>query len=172
MAPILPQFRGHPRGRFGRKSLPKLADFSLSWAEGEVKMYRMYREIQNLDQNFSLKSWNCRETSPSLKALGWPLRNIYLLPEIPGSKSCNLATIATIIIQVLAIFAATFYCHSNLISGNNFLPQLVLATNCCRKHCTCSILLTHFPFPVNSKIGGKVGGMLVMLSISLCCFLD
>ena len=22
--------RGHPRGRFGRKSLPKLADFSLS----------------------------------------------------------------------------------------------------------------------------------------------
>ena len=28
---------------------------SLSWAEGEVKMYRMYREIQNLDQNFSLK---------------------------------------------------------------------------------------------------------------------
>ena len=42
--------RGHPRGWFGRKSLPKLADFSLSWAEGEVKMYRMYREIQNLDQ--------------------------------------------------------------------------------------------------------------------------
>ena len=31
----------------------------------------MYREIQNLDQNFSLKSWNCRKTSPSLKALGW-----------------------------------------------------------------------------------------------------
>ena len=29
--------RGHPRGQFGRKSLPKLADFSLSWAEGEVK---------------------------------------------------------------------------------------------------------------------------------------
>ena len=28
---------------------------SLSWAEGEVKMYRMYREIQNLDQKFSLK---------------------------------------------------------------------------------------------------------------------
>ena len=66
-------YRGHPRGQFGRKSLPKLADFSLSWAEGEVKMYRMYREIQNLDQNFSLKSWNCRKTSPSLKAPGWPL---------------------------------------------------------------------------------------------------
>ena len=66
--------RGHPRGRFGRKSLPNLADFSLSWAGGEVKMYRMYREIQNLDQNFSLKSWICRKTSPSLKALGWPLK--------------------------------------------------------------------------------------------------
>ena len=65
--------RGHPRGRFGRKSLPKLADFSLSWVEGEVKMYRMYREIQNLDQNFSLKSWNCSKTSPSLKAVRWPL---------------------------------------------------------------------------------------------------
>ena len=64
--------RGHPRGRFERKSLLRLADFSLSWAEGKVKMYRMYREIQNLDQNFSLKSWNCRKTSPSLKALGWP----------------------------------------------------------------------------------------------------
>ena len=50
--------RGHPRGRLGRISLPKLklADISLSWAEGEVKMYRMYREIQTLDQNFSLKS--------------------------------------------------------------------------------------------------------------------
>ena len=46
---------------------------SLSWVEGEVKMYRMYREIQNLDQNFSLKSWNCHKTSPSLKAPGWPL---------------------------------------------------------------------------------------------------
>ena len=45
------EIRGHSRGRFGRKCLPKLADFSLSWAEGEVKMYRMYREIQNLDQN-------------------------------------------------------------------------------------------------------------------------
>ena len=43
--------RGHPRLWFGRKSLPKLADFSLSWAEGEVKMFRLYREIQNLDQN-------------------------------------------------------------------------------------------------------------------------
>ena len=36
-------------------------------------MYRMYREIQNLDQNFSLKSWYCCKTSPSLNALGWPL---------------------------------------------------------------------------------------------------
>ena len=42
---ILCILRGHPRGQFGRKSLPKLADFSLSSAEGEVKMYRMYREI-------------------------------------------------------------------------------------------------------------------------------
>ena len=25
----------------------------------------MYREIQNLDQNFSLKSWNCCKTSLS-----------------------------------------------------------------------------------------------------------
>ena len=66
--------RVHPWGRFGRKSLPKLADFSLSWAEGEVKMYRMYRKIQNLDQNFSLKSWICCKTSPPLKALGWPLK--------------------------------------------------------------------------------------------------
>ena len=46
---------------------------SLYWAVGEVKMYRMYKEIQNLDQNFSLKSWNCCKTSPYLKALGWPL---------------------------------------------------------------------------------------------------
>ena len=42
-------------GDLGEKSLPKLADFSLSWAVREVKMYRMFREIQNLDQNFSLK---------------------------------------------------------------------------------------------------------------------
>ena len=46
---------------------------SLSGAEEEVKMYSMYREIQNLDQNFSLKSWNCRKTSPYLKVLGWAL---------------------------------------------------------------------------------------------------
>ena len=63
----------HPRRWFGRNSLPKLADFSLFWAEGEVKMYRTYRKIQNLDQNFSLKSWRCCKTSPCLKALGWPL---------------------------------------------------------------------------------------------------
>ena len=62
--------RGHPGGRFGRKSLPKLADFSLSWAKEEVNIYRMYREIQNLDQNFSLKFWNYHKTFPSLKALG------------------------------------------------------------------------------------------------------
>ena len=82
--------------------------------------------------------------------------NIYLLPEIPGSKSGNIATIAAIIIQVLAIIAATFYCHNNLNSGNNLLPQLVLATNCCRKHCTCSVLLTHFLFHLNSKLEGKL----------------
>ena len=74
--------RGHPRGRLGRKSLPKLDDFSLSWAEGEVKMYRMYREIQNLDRNFSLKSWNCRKTSPSLKALGCPLDSFHTFANI------------------------------------------------------------------------------------------
>ena len=77
------QCRGNPRGQLGRKSLLKLADFSLSWAEGEVKMYRIYtcRKIQDLDQNFSLKSWNCRKTSPSLKALGWPLQCIHCLAE-------------------------------------------------------------------------------------------
>ena len=67
------RIRAQPRGRFGRNSLPKLADFSLFWAEGEVKMYRTYREIQNLDQNFSLKSWKYHTTSPCLKAVGWPL---------------------------------------------------------------------------------------------------
>ena len=65
--------RAQPRVRFGRNSLPKLADFSLFCTEREVKMFRTYREIQNLDQNFSLKSWKCRKTSPCLKALGWPL---------------------------------------------------------------------------------------------------
>ena len=64
--------RAQPRERFGRNSLPKLADFSLFWAEGEVKRYRTDREIQNLHQNFSLKSRKCRKTSPCLKALGWP----------------------------------------------------------------------------------------------------
>ena len=71
-------------GDLGEKGLSKLADFSLSWAEGEVKMYRMYREMQNLDQNFSLKSWNCRKTSPYLEALGWPLQysilSLYIVP--------------------------------------------------------------------------------------------
>ena len=65
--------KAQPRGQFGRNSLPKLGDFSLFWAEGEVKMYRTYWEIQNLDQNFSLKYSKCRKTSPCLKALGWPL---------------------------------------------------------------------------------------------------
>ena len=60
------------QGNLGEKvSLSWLT--SLSWAEGEVKMDRMYREILNLDQNFSLKSWNCHKTSPSLKAPGLPL---------------------------------------------------------------------------------------------------
>ena len=53
------------QGDLEKKSLPKLADFSLSSAEGEVKMYSMYREIQNLDQNFFLKSRNCHKTSLS-----------------------------------------------------------------------------------------------------------
>ena len=38
-----------------------------------MKMYRTCREIQNLDQNFSLKFWKCCKTSPCLKALSWPL---------------------------------------------------------------------------------------------------
>ena len=36
-------------GDLGEKSLPKLADFFLFKAQGEVKMYRIYREIQKLD---------------------------------------------------------------------------------------------------------------------------
>ena len=46
-------YRAQPRGQSGINSPHKLADFSLFWAEGEVKMYRTYREIQILDQNFS-----------------------------------------------------------------------------------------------------------------------
>ena len=38
---------------------------SLLWAEGQVKMYRTYKEIQNSDQNFSLKSWKCIHVNPS-----------------------------------------------------------------------------------------------------------
>ena len=33
--------RSPPRGQFGRKILPKLAYFSLFWAEGEAEMYRI-----------------------------------------------------------------------------------------------------------------------------------
>ena len=42
-------FRTQPRWRYGRKSLPKLDHFSLLWAEGEDKMYRiyMYRDMLN-----------------------------------------------------------------------------------------------------------------------------
>ena len=65
---------------------------SLSWAEGEVKMYRIYREIQKLDQNFSLKSWNCCKTSPSLKALGWPLLMYILYPLGDDISRPDLAT--------------------------------------------------------------------------------
>ena len=36
------------------KSLPHLAHFSIFCAEGEVKMYRTYREILNYAQNISL----------------------------------------------------------------------------------------------------------------------
>ena len=38
-------------------------------------MYRMYREIQNLDQNFSLKSWNWCKTSLS--------ESSRMTPELP-----------------------------------------------------------------------------------------
>ena len=65
--------RAQPRGRFGRKSLPELADFSLFWAGREAEMYRTYWETQNLDQNVSLKSWKCRKTSPCLKAYQDPM---------------------------------------------------------------------------------------------------
>ena len=43
-------------GDLGEKSLCNLAHFSLFCTEGEVKMYRTYREIQNLEQNFSLNA--------------------------------------------------------------------------------------------------------------------
>ena len=87
-------YRAQPSRRFGRNSLPKLADFSLFWAEGEVKMYRTYREIQNLDQNFSLslKSWKCCKTSPCLKALGWPLCNskhTFFFLGLRFNSTCN-----------------------------------------------------------------------------------
>ena len=39
------KFKALPRGQFWRKSVPKLIQFSLCWAEGEVEMYRIYREI-------------------------------------------------------------------------------------------------------------------------------
>ena len=43
-----------------------------------------YREIQNLDKNFSPKSWKCRKTSPCLKALGWLL---YLMSSKAGNPA-------------------------------------------------------------------------------------
>ena len=66
-----------PMGWFRRKSLPKLADFSLSGAKGEILMYRTHRKIQNLDQNFSPKSRKCCKISPCLKALAWPLALVF-----------------------------------------------------------------------------------------------
>ena len=66
--------RAQPRERFGRKSLSKLADLPiLSWGRS-LNVKNIYREIQNLDQNFSLKSWKCCKTSPCLKVLSWPLK--------------------------------------------------------------------------------------------------
>ena len=64
--------KAQPRGQFGRNSLPKLADFSLCWAEGEVKMYRTYREIQNLDQNFSWSPENVAKLLPVWKLQAHP----------------------------------------------------------------------------------------------------
>ena len=44
-----PNLAGPSLGDLGEKDTPrpKLADCSLFWAEGEVKMYRTYREIEN-----------------------------------------------------------------------------------------------------------------------------
>ena len=49
---------------------------SQSWLTSpyfELREKFKYREIQNLDQNFSLEPWKCRKISPCLKAVGWPL---------------------------------------------------------------------------------------------------
>ena len=70
----------HGGGRYRTPDLSLRSPTLYHWAtalptEGEVKMYRTNMEIQNLDQNFSLKSWKCRKTSPCLKALGLPLED-------------------------------------------------------------------------------------------------
>ena len=49
MAPDYLRVLVQSSGWFGRKSLPKLTDVSLFWAEGEVKMHKTYWEIHNLD---------------------------------------------------------------------------------------------------------------------------
>ena len=70
-----PPFSGrrHKMTHKGWRVVKPQLNQTLSWAEGEVKLYRIHSEIQNLDQNFSLKSWNCCKTSPSLKVVRWPL---------------------------------------------------------------------------------------------------
>ena len=98
---------------------------SLSSAEGEVKMYRMYKEIQNLDQNFSQKSWNCCKTSPSLKAPGWPLTNdLYFLGHS------------------IKLLKYTTDCHK--WQKNTFF--------CMRGHCVCSSFMLYYQLMVSSGV--------------------
>ena len=81
--------KAQPRGRFGRKSLPNLAHFSLFWADGEVKVYRTYRETNNLDQNFS--------QNPCLRALGWDLQVNICSPEWNSQIPFALANIPSML---------------------------------------------------------------------------
>ena len=70
---VLP-FRAQPRRQFGRKSHPNLVHFFLFWTEGEVKMCRTYREIHNLDKNFSLSA---AKLLPVWELYAEPLRASY-----------------------------------------------------------------------------------------------
>ena len=62
-----------------------LEEVSLSWLTSPyLELREKWKCIEcigksKIDQNFSLKSWNCRKTSPSLKALGWTLILIFFL---------------------------------------------------------------------------------------------
>ena len=80
-------------------------------------MYRMYREIQNLDQNFSLKSRNCCKTSPSLKAPGWPL---YMAPLRSALARYTLVVMFSISVHYgipqISPWQANIGCHVLCIS--------------------------------------------------------